>query len=152
MNELESRDIPREQNVSRWINVYRPISLALAFVFALVGLAFLLMPGSVYGLFNGFSRSVGMSEQTGQGLDFYRILAVAYMYLVSLLAYSMYRYPENRYFLFLLVNAKTASSILSFLFFVFLHPYLIYLSNGIVDGAIACGLLLLSIKTKGNQT
>jgi hypothetical protein len=152
MNVPADRDIRRERSISRWKRAYRPISLALAIIFALVGLVFLLTPESVHNVFNAVTRILGMIEPTGLGGDFYRILAVAYMYIVTLLAFSMYRYPENRYFLVLLINAKSVSAILSFLFFVFLHPYLIYLSNGIVDGAIAFGLLVLFIKTKGSQT
>jgi hypothetical protein len=152
MKTLANREQQRERSPSNWDKAYRPISLILSLTFSLVGFAFLVMPGTIYNVFNALSRFLGMVEPTEQGVEFYRILAVAYMYVVSLLAFSMYRHPDNRQFLWLLINAKFASSALSFLFFAVLHHYLMYLSNGIVDGAIACGLLLLSTKTKGITT
>jgi multisubunit Na+/H+ antiporter MnhB subunit len=134
-----------------WLKVYRSISLTLAIVFVIVGLVFLFAPGSVYTFFNACSRVLGMTESSEPGGDFYQILAVGYMYVVSLLAFMMYRHPENRHFLRILIHAKSASSALSFLFFILVHPYLIYLSNGVVDGALACGLLILRAKSEGRQ-
>ena len=131
--------------------VYTSISLTLALVFAIVGMVFLVVPEGVCSLFNTFSRTFGMIESNEQGAGFYQILAVGYMYVVSLLAFMMYRHPDNKEFLWTLINAKSASSALSFLFFVLLYSYLIFLSNGIVDGAIACGLLILRAKSKGWQ-
>jgi len=37
---------------------------------------------------------IGSIDDTG----FFNILAVGYMYIVALLVYFMYRYPENRFF------------------------------------------------------
>jgi hypothetical protein len=123
----------------------------MALVFAVVGMVFLFVPERVYSLFNTLSRAFGMIESKEQGAGLFQILAVGYMYVVSLLAFMMYRYPDKKEFLWILINAKSASSALSFLFFVLLYPYLIFLSNGIVDGAIACGLLVLHAKSKGWQ-
>jgi hypothetical protein len=70
------------------------------------------------------------------GFYFYVVLAVAYMYLVALLAFLMYRYPQNMFFPLLLANGKMASSLLSLCLFSFHQPYLILLVNGVVDGLI----------------
>jgi hypothetical protein len=123
----------------------------MSLVFAGVGMVFLFVPEGVYNLFNTFSRVIGMIESKEQGAGLYQILAVGYMYVVSVLAFMMYRNPDNKEFLWILINAKSASSALSFLFFILLSPYLIFLSNGIVDGAIACGLLVLRAKSRGWQ-
>jgi hypothetical protein len=127
------------------------MSLIMALLFAVVGLVFLFVPEGVYSFFNTLSRAFGMIESKEQGSGLYQILAVGYMYVVSLLAFMMYQHPDEKEFLLILINAKSASSALSFLFFILLSPYLIFLSNGIVDGAIACGLLVLRAKSKGWQ-
>jgi hypothetical protein len=70
------------------------------------------------------------------------------MYAVALIAWFMSRQPENHFFPLLLLNAKFASSILSFVFFFSVIHSLIYLTNGIVDGLIGCGVLLMFRKLK----
>jgi hypothetical protein len=122
--------------------VYRLASLGMAVAFAFVGLAFLAAPGAVTGAFDALSVRVGMAP-SGEAVGFYLILAVAYMYLVTLLAGWMYLRPENPVLPVLLVNAKAASALLSFCFFALREPALIYLVNGVVDGLIALGVWLL---------
>lgn len=130
---------------------YQIISLTLSVVFAIVGLVFLFFPVDVIVLFNDLSRVVGMVEAPVEDSGFYLILAEGYMYVVAFLAYLMYCKPDNSQLLLVLINAKSVSSALSFLFFAFRHPYLIFLANGIVDGAIASGLFLLRRNAKGMQ-
>ena len=77
------------------------------------------------------------------GVSFYLILAVAYMYLVTLLAFFMYRYPDNRIIPVLLINGKFASSLMSLGFFLMHQHFLIYLTNFIMDGFIAVMILIL---------
>lgn len=120
---------------------YRAVSLSLAAVFAAVGLVFLLQPGGVLEFFNFLARHLGMIESPQVGHQFYLVLAVAYMYAVTLLAWMMFRHPRDRSYPLLLLNAKISSSLLSFALFVLHQPYLVYLTNGIVDGAI--GLVVL---------
>jgi hypothetical protein len=134
---------------SNWLRIYESISLSLSLIFGVVGLLFLFLPESVLIFFNNISSSTVFQESPVHGASLYLLLAVGYMYIVSLLAFSMYRYPENKVFPFLLVNAKSASSILSLLFFVFQSPYLIFLANGVIDGFIAVGVFVLSRKTMG---
>jgi hypothetical protein len=126
--------------------VYKLISLIMALTFALVGLIFLFMAEGVLIFFNGLSGQLGMLPAPVAGTDFYLVLAVAYMYVVTLLAYKMYRQPENKQYPVLLINAKTATSIISILLFIFQQPYLIYITNTIVDGSIALFLLLVLLK------
>lgn len=116
--------------------------------FTIVGLIFLFMPKGVLVFFNNISRHLGMVLSPVQGTGFYIILAVGYMYLVALLAYFMYRYPENRYFPLLLVNGKLASSILSLFLFLFHQPYLIYIVNCLIDGLIGFVVLGFYLKLK----
>ncbi|HEY6950810.1 MAG TPA: hypothetical protein VI758_00300 [Bacteroidota bacterium] len=123
--------------------LYRSISLLLACAFAVVGLTFLTFPDAVIQVFNNASRQVGMMQTPSSGHGFYLVLAVGYMYVVAVLAFLMYRHPGNGLMPVLLVNAKAASSILSFLFLIVSHPYLIYLANGIVDGIIALGVFMM---------
>ena len=126
----------------------KAIGMALSVLFAVVGLIFLLMPDDVIVLFNGISRICGMEESPVQGYTFYLILAVGYMYLVSLLAFMMYLHPEDKRFVWLLINAKAASSIVSMIMFVVQRQYLIYAANAIVDGLIAVLLTVLYKKLK----
>ena len=123
--------------------MYQAISVCMAVVFAVVGLVFLFLPVSTLRLFNDLSLAVGLQPSPVEGISFYAILAVGYMYLVALLAWFMARYPENLSFPVLLLNAKLASSILSLIFFAGFYRSLIYLANGVVDGLIGLGVLFL---------
>ncbi len=128
--------------------VYRLVSLALSITFGLVGLLFLFVPDGVVALFNALSPAFGLPAAPVDGAGFYRILAVAYMYLVALLAFMMFRHPENRSYPVLLVNAKAASALLSLAFFLVVHPYLAFISNGVVDGVLAVAVALLNARRR----
>jgi hypothetical protein len=119
-----------------FLRFYKTLSLTFCIIFLIVGLTFLLLPGKVLIFFNTLSRYVGMASSPVDGIDLYLALAVAYMYLVSLIAFLMYRHPENHHFPLLLANGKTASSFLSLLLFAAHRPYLIFLVNFVVDGLI----------------
>ncbi len=130
------------------MRLYRSISLSLAVIFALVGLIFLFIPGSVLSFFNYLSTYLGMPVSPVRSVNFYLILAVGYMYVVTWLAYFMYRYPTDPRFPLLLANAKLASSLLSFLLFWTQPPYLIYVTNGVIDGSIGVLALVFYGKIK----
>ncbi len=120
---------------------YRLFSLIAAIIFAVVGLVFLFIPCQVLGFFNYVANYLGMPPSPVQGVNFYLILAVAYMYMVTLLAYLMYRHPRAKSYPFLLAHAKLASSALSLYLFLIYQPYLIYIANCVIDGGI--GLMAL---------
>jgi len=126
---------------------YRALSLTLAAAFAAVAMVFLIAPGDVVSFFNALSRHIGMKPAPNSGHHFYVALAVAYMYLVTLFAFQMARRPENKIYPVLLMQAKVASSLLSFGMFLFHAPYLIYLANGIVDGLIGLMIGLIFLKS-----
>jgi hypothetical protein len=130
---------------------YRAISLLMMSVFAAVGLLFLFAPNGVSRFFNLVSSYGGMRQIPMQGNGFYLILAVGYMYLVSLLAYLMYRFPENRYFPLILANGKLASSFLSLSLFIADQPYLIYITNCVIDGMIGILVLTMYLHLKKKQ-
>ena len=115
---------------------YRAVSLALSVIFALVGILFLAMPGPVIDFFNALSSNLGMAQSQPTAFNFYVILAAGYMYVVAVLAFMMYRFPENIYFPFLLAHAKLASSVLSLGMFVLQSACMIYAANFVVDGLI----------------
>ena len=127
------------------MNLYRAIALAFALAFTAVGLVFLLAPGQVVALFDEVARATarpGMpAGDAGSGL--FRALAVAYMYLVALLAWMMYRRPAEPTWPALLAQAKLASAALSVGLWVAHGPYLVYLVNGVVDGLIGAAALVL---------
>jgi hypothetical protein len=123
--------------------IYKPLSLALAVIFAAVGLTFLLLPGGVISFFSRLSETLGFRPAPPAGADFFLILAVGYMTVVTFLAWQMYRHPHEKTFPLILTVAKVASSVVSFAFFIVLAPYLIYLVNGLVDGLIGAVVLLL---------
>jgi hypothetical protein len=121
---------------------YKAISLALMIVFAVTGVLFLAIPDKVLGFFNALSSS-GMPQTPLIGWNFYLILAVGYMYLVTTLAFLMFKHPENRYFALLLCQAKLVSSVLSLALFLAHAHCLIYLANFMIDGAIGIVVLIL---------
>jgi hypothetical protein len=116
-----------------------------------VGLIFLFLADDVLEFFNSISAYFGMKQSPVQGVDFYLILASGYMYLVALLAYMMFKHPDNPYFPLLLTNAKLASCLLSFFFFILHQPYPIYLTNGLVDGLIGVQVLYFYFQIKKRQ-
>ncbi len=138
----------KENGAGLPLRIYKLTGLFLSIIFGIVGLVFLVIPNKVLIFFNDISPFLGFRESPVEGVGFYLILAVAYMYLVTILAYQMYKHPENPSFSFLLISGKSASSITSFIVFIFHYQYLIYLTNGVVDGLIAIGLILLSRKTR----
>ncbi len=124
-------------------NVYRYVSLVMSITFSVVGLLFLFMSTDVLIFFNRFSEAFGIQRASLGGEHFYVALAVAYMYIVALLALQMYRNPDNLVFPFLLINAKIASAAVSFLVCFIDKPLLIYLTNGVVDAAIGIFVIVM---------
>jgi len=123
---------------------YRVAALVLAASFLLVGALFLAVPDGIIGFFNRLSGPLGLSEAPPVGHSFFLVLASGYMYLVSLLAWLMYRHPKNSAFPLILAHGKSASSLLSLLFFLTQGRFLIYLANFLVDGLVAGGVYWLS--------
>ncbi|HOT95506.1 MAG TPA: hypothetical protein PLG50_01135 [bacterium] len=121
----------------------RAISLAMSITFGLVGVLFLLIPEQVLFFFNRLSPTLGFVPSPVQGTGFYLILAAAYMYLVAVLAAMMFLHPDEPLYPPLLIHGKAASALLSLALFLFHGPFLIYLTNGLVDGAIAAAVYLL---------
>lgn len=120
---------------------YQLFSLIAAIIFACVGLVFLFIPTQAFVFFNYISAYMGMPQAPVQGISFYLILAVAYMYMVTLLSWAMYRHPQEIIYPCLLANAKLASSAISLYLYLLYQPYLIYITNSVVDGCI--GLIAL---------
>jgi hypothetical protein len=131
-----------------WRAIYRTASMCMAVVFAIVGLLFLTSGSGVLRFFNGLSAGIGLEQSPVDATGFFLILAVGYMYIVTLLAWLMAHYPENRFFPMLLVNAKFASALLSIAFIFLHHQYLIYITNGVVDGCIGAFVLILNRKVE----
>ena len=123
---------------------YRPFSLAMLVIFPLVAILFLTVPAGVLGFFNSFSAGLGLSPAPTQVSYFYLGLAVAYMALVSALAFLMLRHPSNHYFPLLLAVGKFSSSVLSLGLFLFAQRSLICLTNFLVDGAIGTAAVLFA--------
>jgi hypothetical protein len=109
----------------------------LAVTFAVVGILFLVVPGDVLAAFNRLARELGWPESPTAAFTLYLALAAAYMYVVTVLAVQMARHPEERVYPWLLAQAKAASALLSLGLFALQEPYVIYLANFLVDGAIA---------------
>lgn len=130
---------------------YRIASLLLASLFAAVGAIFLFFPDAVISLFNRLSRPLQWPASPPVGFQFYLVLAAGYMYLVALLAWLMFRHPDNQHFPFLLANGKIATSLISLGFFLFQAHLLIYLANFVVDGAIGAGVLIMCRITGGGR-
>jgi len=122
------------------MKMYRAAALVLAAGFLVVGLLFLAIPEGIISFFNRLSGSLGLPESQPVGRPFFLVLASGYMYMVSLLAWLMFRYPENKTFPMLLFQGKLATALLSLGFFLAHRPFLIYLVNFCVDGLIAAGV------------
>jgi hypothetical protein len=128
------------------MKIYRLTGVTFMVLFAVTGLLFLFIPDKVCIFFNSLSPVFGLPESPVTGFNFYLILASGYMYLVTLLAFLMYRHPENKYFPQLLAHAKIASSVLSLAFFLMNGHYLVYLANFLIDGFIGALVLILYVR------
>ncbi|MFC1642810.1 hypothetical protein ACFL5O_09020 [Myxococcota bacterium] len=120
---------------------YRLVSLTLAVSFTLVGAAFLFCAGETLALFNSVSRRLGMTESPTTEARLFQVLAVAYMYVVTALAWGMYRSPRQSAYPLLLCQAKCASSVVALALWFLDAPLLVYLATFVVDGGL--GLLAL---------
>ncbi|MBN1559498.1 hypothetical protein JW998_04570 [candidate division KSB1 bacterium] len=127
---------------------YRVFSFFMMIIFAVVGCIFLFFTEGVLEFFNSIATRAGMELSPVSGANFYVILAVGYMYLVTVLSYMMVKHPDSPYFPLLLSNAKLASCVLSLSFFLLHQPYLIYIVNSIVDGSIGALALYFYLKIR----
>ena len=127
------------------MRIYRMTALALAVAFAAVGLVFLFAPGALQGAFDSLGRQAGIKGMPVGDAEsgLFRVLAVAYMYVVTILAWMMFRRPADPVWPALLAQAKFASALVSILLFALAGPYLVYAANGVVDGLIGVAVLLL---------
>jgi hypothetical protein len=132
------------------MKLFRPVSLILMFLFAVTGMLFLFLPDKVLVFFNTLSPYLSLPQSPVISWNFYLILTSSYMYLVTILAFLMFRHPENRTYPFILVHGKLASSILSLALFLVYAHYLIFLANFIIDGVI--GLVVLTLYFKMGRT
>ena len=117
----------------------------LAAAFAAVGVIFLFWPGRLLAFFDRLSRPLGMPAPPASDASLFLILSVAYMVVVTVLAWNMGRRPEETIYARLLAVAKISSALLSLGFFILRARYLVVLVNGAVDGLIGLGVLWLSL-------
>ena len=136
------------------MRAYRTVAVALTLAFAAVGLVFLLGPRSVDDLFEAAVGLQGIAALPAGAVDshLFRALAVAYMYLVGLLAWMMARRPGETVWPMLLAHAKLASAAVSMALCLTGGPVLILVVNTLVDGAIGMmALLLCRCAARGSQ-
>ena len=129
-----------------YLKLYRASGLVLLVVFAAVGVLFLFWPAATVQFFNTLARDWGIPESPIPSPSLYIALAAAYMCVVTLLALGMYRRPEVRAYALLLVQAKSASAVLSIILCFTGGVQLILVVNAIVDGAIALGVAHLDYR------
>ncbi len=130
------------------MKIYKPLSVAGAVGFALCGLFFIFLPNRVYIIFNIISRSLGMPRTPVKDIGFFYIYTIGYFYIMSALAFLMFRNPDSRQYPLLLANGSFAVSILSIALFLIHKPYLIYAASLIANGIIGALALSGSLKMK----
>ena len=123
--------------------LHAAIGAAFAVAFAAVGSLFLALPDRVLALFDTLSRRSGLAAFAAAPDRFWLVLAAAYMYVVTVLAWSMFRRPADPVYPRLLAHAKLCSAALSLAAFALSLRHLILLANGLVDGAIGLVALVL---------
>ena len=126
--------------------LYRFGGLCLGVIFAAVGILFLFGPMSVVLFFNNLAGRWGLGEAPLPGASLYLALAAAYMSVVTLLAFGMHNRPEERVYSTLLVQAKSASAVISVLLCFIAGLQLILVANAAVDGAIALAVALIAYR------
>lgn len=121
----------------------RLLFVGLAIAFAVTGTLFFLFPDGTVRALNATGALVGFPPAPPSPLRFWLSLAVAYMVLVTLLAWAISRDPIARAPMMpILAAGKATSSLTCALYFVGSAPYFIYFANAAVDGSLA--LLVLA--------
>lgn len=127
----------------------RTIGGLLFVVFVSVGALFLLWPEVPLSGLNSMAGRFGMGVSPVHGTGFYSVMTSAYMAVVAILAFRIFRQPEIPHNSLLLAQAKMFSSLFSFGAFLLHRPDFILLANGFVDGGLA--LLALFIYRGAKQ-
>lgn len=127
-------------------SVVRALGITMATTFAAVGAVFLLVPGGVLDVLNRVGAVFGMPASPTQAFTLFLALAVAYMYVVTVLAVQMARHPGARAYPWLLVQAKSATAVLCLILFLTQAQYLAYAANAVVDGFIAVSVWVLAVR------
>ncbi len=122
---------------------YRLTLRGLAVSFAVVGTSFLLSPDATVRSLDAVGAALGdFTPAPASELRFWLALAVAYMVLVTLLAWLAQRdLARYRHLLAILAAGKGSSSLFALGFYWFSADAFIYLANFLVDGAIAVGVI-----------
>lgn len=128
----------------------KAFALALAAVFAAVGAIFLFLPGRTLAFFNAFSARWDLAQGPAEG-SFFVVLAAAYMTVVTILAWRLFRSPGDRASARLLVQAKLASSVLSLAVFALSARWSILLVNGLVDGGLGLAVWAAYLRKKAGE-
>lgn len=128
------------------------VGLGMAGTFAAVGVVFAAIPSKVLAAFNWLAGGLGWPESTTEPYTLYLALAIAYMYVVTLLAWQMARHPEERVYPWVLAHAKAASALICIALFALQEQYLLYLANFVVDGAIALFVWWLCLRAAARRT
>ena len=134
-----------------YLKLCRASGLVLCVVFAAVGVLFLFWPASVAQFFNTLARNWGLPQSPIPSPSLYTALAAAYMYVVTLLALGMYCRPEVRAYSLLLIQAKSASAVLSIILCFTGVVQIILIINAIVDGAIALGVAHIEFRGRKRE-
>lgn len=121
----------------------RTVGLVFFLIFAGVGALFLLAPEWVLRGMNDLGRAVGLGESPIHGAGYFTVMTASYMAVVTMLAWRMFREPSNPAYPLLLSQAKAASALFSLGMYFLRAPYFILLANGILDGGIAAGALIV---------
>jgi len=111
--------------------------------FLVFGLLFAFAPTATVDYFSQWGTALGWKElppPTDGG--FWRVLAIAFMVMVTVLAFwGAQPTPARPTLLMVLVVGKLSSSIGALLFYWWVAPHFIYLLNFVVDGTIALVVL-----------
>lgn len=123
--------------------ICRLILRFLAICFLVAGASFLLRPDETIRSINGLGARLGdFTPAPPSALRFWLTLAVAYMLLVTLLAWGAQRdLRRHRSWLLILAAGKGCSSLLALIFYWVSSDCFIYLLNFLVDGSITVTVL-----------
>ena len=130
------------------MKLYKPLSFIGMLLFAVTGLIFLFFPWKIFVFFNTISRFLGMSRSPVKGIMFYCIYTVGYLYTAAIIAFFMYRNPENRHFPLLLTGGQLVVAAVSLAMFLAHKPYLIYAVSFILNGIIGAIAFVSYIKIR----
>ena len=126
----------------------RVAGYSLAVAFAVMALLLLVLPAHVLQALNRIGDLLGLPPAPVVGLGYYTAIAVAFMYVLAVLAALVAREPAVRAYATVLVHAEAALAVLSLALFALQDVHFVFLASFSVHALVAVFVYVLCLRTR----